>query len=151
MGLSNENIWIYNLSDPIPAAAGPYVVVGSMGAKPYGNNKTHKMISGVYKQTVTTYNEEIISVQIFSRDTSALERAHEITAAMVSDYSLEQQFKKGMKIAAVPLTYSDSSYEDGVAILYRMSMTFRVLTAYTDDKTVNYYDQFSLETKENKS
>jgi hypothetical protein len=150
LNLPSESIWIYNQRREIPATTrGIFCVVGLMSVTPYSNSKTQTVSTDGTKQydSITTYVKEIISIDIFSYTTEAVERFHEFVAALRSTYSIQQQELLGLKIADIPSTITDVSALEGTAILYRMALTLQVLRKYDIILENQYYDTFSLSTK----
>jgi hypothetical protein len=143
--LDSEHISIYNQRNPIPVDDKLFVSVGMMGWQVFGNNKKYNGTSGLVADA-SQYIQELISIEAFSRSTEAIRRVPEIVGAFNTTYATQQQETIGFKLATVPMTMNDTSFLEGTSILYRVSMTVRVLRAYSKQDAVEYYDTFSRET-----
>lgn len=142
MSLEDGQIWIYNQQRPIPNTKGLFVVVGLVDSKPYAVNLHN--LDGVEVRSVQM--REIISIDLYSYDTSAPARLPELLGALHSTYGEQIQEHYGFKLAAVPMSCLNTSEVEGSAIPYRFTVTTTVLRAYSNTDPIDYYDTFSLET-----
>jgi hypothetical protein len=143
LGLDAEHIVIYNQRHEVPSDGSLYVVVGMMSYSPFGSQRYLVPVSGGLKEELCQQVQETITIEAFSKDTSAIERAPEIIGSLNSTYAQQLQEQIGFKIGIIPTTMNDTSFLEGASLLYRVSMTLRVLRAYGQQKTISYYDQFS--------
>jgi hypothetical protein len=143
MGLTDDQIWIYNQKQDIPPGTGLFVSVGQMGITVYGANRKTEGITEKLSQML----QETLSIEIYSNDTSALSSLPAVIGALGSTYSLQTQEKYGFKIGAIPTTINDTSFLEATAILYRLSLTIKVLRAYEAQKDIEYYGTFSESVK----
>lgn len=95
----------------------------------------------------TVQQKETIQIDIFGRTNDALRRRWEITAALKSIHSAQQQEKYQIKIGVLPESFVDSSVAEGGSQMYRYSITFNCLVWYIKTKTLApdgrlYYDDF---------
>ena len=144
MGLTDDQIWIYNQKKPIPNSAGLFVVVGIVDAKPYAVNVRNL---GVSKEVRSVHMRETIGIDLFSSDLSAATQVAQLVGSLNSTYSAQVQEQYGFKIASVPQAVNNTSELEGSAMLTRFTVTTVLLTAYEYDTTpIEYYNTFSLKT-----
>ncbi len=149
MNLCDNQIWIYNQRTKIPPSEGLFVVVGLMSTVPYGNNNKFKSGTTGYGQEISQMMQETISINMFSYDTTAVERMPELVGSFHSIYSQQVQEKVGMQIGVVPTAINDTSYLEATAYLFRQTITLRVLRAYSKIVDSDYYDKFTTEVYNN--
>lgn len=143
--LSTDQVWIWNQRRAIPEDKKLHVVVGLISMKPYGNMmKNVATVTGM-DDRLSQYMQEIISIDLFSYGTEAIERTGEILGALRSTYSQQVQEDLGLKIAEIPLSINNVSEIEGAAILYRQSITLNVLRKYDTITPTQYYDNFDLD------
>lgn len=144
MGISTDQIWIYNQRRAIPEDERMYITVGVIGVKPYGNNN-HVTYDTTTTMTdnISQYMQETISIDVMSYTTEAIERYNEVMGSLASTYSAQTQEALGLKIATIPSTINDVSAVEGATLLYRMSLTLNVLRKYDMLITSgSFYDKF---------
>lgn len=139
MGLTNEQVWIYDQKRDVPNQTKLWVVVRFLTGKPFGN--VSRVDGGVESQEL--HMNAVYTVDIFSRDVSALARKDEIIMAFGSQYAQRQQEIFSFKIARLPLAFTDLSLVEGAAIPYRFSINLQVQYTQSKEQTVDYYDIFS--------
>jgi hypothetical protein len=151
LSLKTDQIWIHNQRRHIPEDKRLYITVGMLSSKPYGNNISYDYseITGVTGTTGVTgnaydvldqYVKEIITIDLFSYTTEALERYGEVLGSLRSSYSEEVQTDYCIRIAKIPLSINDISHVEGMTVLNRKSLTLQVLRKYSNILTTNYYD-----------
>ena len=143
LGLTNDQIWLYNQKQDIPSGSGLFISVGSMGVTTYGANRK---IEGTTERLSQMF-QETINIEIYSNDTSALLALPNVVGAFGSTFSLQTQEKYGFKIGSLPTTINDSSFLEATAILYRLSITIRVLRAYETQNDIEYFSTFEEKVK----
>jgi hypothetical protein len=143
--ISKEQIWIYNQRRPIPEDKKLYIVVGLVSAKPYANMIRQVSTPSGMNDAISDYAQELISIDLFSYTTEAVEQYPKILASLRSTYSQQQQEALGLKIAEIPLSVNNVSEIEGAAILYRIAITLNVLRKYDTIFTTQYYDDFTLD------
>jgi hypothetical protein len=143
MDLTDDQIWIYNQKQNIPHTQGLFISVGQMGIVAYGVNRRPEGTTEKLSQML----QEIISIELYSNDTSALTSLSNVLGALSSTYSIKMQEEKGFKIGAVPTSINDTSFLEGTAILYRLSLTYKVLRAYEVQKDIEYFSTFTKDVK----
>lgn len=139
MALTPDQVWIYDQKRIIPPTTNLWVVVRFLTGKPYCNRS--EMIDGIEYQSVNMNSG--ITVDIFSRDDSALARKEEILMAFGSIFAQRRQELYAFKIARIPIAFTDLSLVEGAAINYRFSLTLQVQYKTELQRTVDYYDTFS--------
>jgi hypothetical protein len=148
MGLTAEQIWIYNQRRNIPTTSGLFVTVGRVALKVYGNNSTQSGDSVTSGQ----WCQETIAINMFSKNMDAMERVPEALAALRSPTSVFTQQQHAISIAPIPQSVVDTSEVEGAGMLFRTTITIVVLSAYEQTSTATYFDpdtiQYSLEETE---
>lgn len=150
MQLACDQIWIYNQKRNIPTDSRLYVIVEYGGGVPYSSSKSHELIAGVYTEVSNQKIQETIRINLLSADTEAIDRLGECIGALSSDYSENIQSKFGLAIAPKPANITDASAAEVTRQLFRTIIEVKVLKAYTKQKTVAYYDEFSSEVSNEK-
>lgn len=146
MKLSSEQIWVYNQRRKIPPTEGLYIVVGMISTQNYGNNNSYSpSLPTEYNQQTSQMMQETLSINLFSYDNQAIERLPEALGALASIYSEQVQEKYSMQIGRVPTAINDTSYLEASAILFRQTITLRVLRAYSQITTADFYDNYTTE------
>jgi hypothetical protein len=142
MTLESDQIWITNTRRSIPEDKRLYVVVGTMGFTPYGSTNRHEFNGSVMQETLSSWVQETITVDILSYTTEAVERYWEVMASIKSSYSQNLQQTHCIKISEIPTTVNDASEAEGPALIYRIAITLQVLRKYDKIMDVEYYDNF---------
>ena len=145
MNLTSDQIYIYNQRKKIPPSEGLFVVVGLMSSVPFGNNTKFAGDGTTYKQEISQMMQETISINMFSYDSSAVERMPELIGSFQSIYSRQIQEEIGFSIGVIPSNISDTSFLEASAILFRQTITLRVLRAYSNITQGQYFDKYSTE------
>jgi hypothetical protein len=141
MTLEADQIWIYNQRRNIPTSGGLFVSVHRIGVKPYGNNTKHNGNSVTSSQMM----QEVIQIQLFSHDLSAVNRLPEAMAALGSPYSDYVQGRDGFRIGKVPVAVTDLSGLEGAGLLYRTAITVNVLTSYEQVAGATFFDPDTID------
>lgn len=139
MGLSTDQVYIYNQKFDIPKDEKLYIAIGLSNLKPFGNTTLFNS-DGTTTQSVNML--ATLSVNIMSRSTDALYRKEEVIMALQSIYAQSQQEINSFYIAKLPLTFVSLSEEDGPAILYRFFLGINMQYFTTKVKAVPFYDTF---------
>lgn len=143
MGLEASRVVIYNQRRNIGTDGGLWITVGQMGVKTFGNNRRSESTSTGMAETVAQHVQEMISIDILSKDESALERWPEVVAALASTAAQQAQETYSMRFASLPSGVTDVSVLEASAMLYRMNVTLNVLRSYNVTKSIDYYDTFA--------
>jgi hypothetical protein len=150
MGLTCEQIWIYNQKRNIPTDSKLYVVLEYGGGSPYSSSKGHDFVAGVYKEIHYQKMQETIKINMLSADTEAVDRIGELIGALSSDYSQNIQSTQGLAISPKPANVIDASAAEVTRQLFRTIVEVKVLRAYKQEKTVPYYDKFNSQVSNEK-
>lgn len=145
MSLSDDQIWIYNQRRSIPEDKRLYVVVGIIGIKPYANNNRIESTTEGLQDNLYQLVQEMISIDLISYTTEAMERYSEVLGSLRGTYSQQQQELLGLKIAEIPQSVNDISAVEGAALIYRVNVTLPVLRKYGMLLTAPDYDTFAVE------
>ena len=145
MNLCEDRIWIYNQRRKIPPTEGLFIVVGLISTVNFGNNNRYSPIVGGYSQEISQFMQETLSIDMFSYSTEAIERMPELIGSFNSIYSEQVQEKIGMKIGVVPTAINDTSFLESSAILFRQTITLRVLRAYSKISSGQYFDKYNTQ------
>lgn len=138
MALADGQVMIYNQKRNIPETTNLWITVGILSNKPFGN--TSHFDNGIEVQSVNM--GAALSIDIMSRDDSALERNEEILMALGSSFSQSIQEKYAFKIARTPTSFVNLSQIEGPSIPFRFNITMQVIYMVTKKKTIPFYDTF---------
>jgi hypothetical protein len=148
LDLTSDQIWIYNQRRNIPSTSGLNITIGRVAIQTYGNNAVQvgdAITSGQWFQ-------ESIAIDMFSKNTEAFDRVHEVVGALGSPLSTFIQQQTGISIARVPSSIVDTSGLEGAGMLFRTTITINVLSAYEQTLGATYFDpstiQYSLDETE---
>jgi len=144
LSLENDQVVLYNQKFNIPPDDRLYLDVAVVGSRPFGakTQYVNDPVNDVLTEQQGVNVQEMYSVLMYSLTSEARTRNWEVTAALTSTYSQQQQEKYSFKIGYLPKML-DVSEQDGTSIVNRYSLTFAALVAYRKTKPVDYYDQFS--------
>lgn len=141
MGLSADQIYIYNQKFRIPPDDRIYVAVRFLQAKPFSNVIKYGSTSGLQATQESNFYSQIM-VDIFGTTIDALDRKEEIVMALKSVYSQQQQQLNSLSIAALPISFNDLSQLEGSAIPYRFNITVAMQYLVKKLADVSYFDDF---------
>lgn len=144
LGFSDQQGWIFNQQKVIPNTPGPFVIVHYLGSKPYATTAA----IGVDEddntiETISTQNQDLISIEIISQDNTARGLYPKISAALKGNYSLQQQEKYNFRIAENPTNIRNISSLDGGSMLTRIVIDTYLLSWAQYTTIIEYFDQFS--------
>jgi len=96
--------------------------------------------------TATQYNvaliNDMIQIDISSRNNDARLRRHEVFMALNSYYSKQLQEKYGFRIFGLPSGFMNTSAAEGGTVVYRYSITFQCQYMRVYSRTVTGYDYY---------
>lgn len=152
MCLADDAVWVRNQNVLIPNDTGLYIIVGMRESYPIAN--VTKMTTVQNGNDVDAYQvceitqREIIQIDIVSRSNAALLRNWEVTAALQSFYSQQQQELNNFKIFRIPRSFVDSSESEGPAQLNKYSISIACFVWYRKTTQLtsplgDYYDDFT--------
>lgn len=140
MNLNNQQVYIFNQKYILPNDTGLYICVGLQGENILSNTNEHKLINNEYKEIITIQKQQVISINIYSYDFSAIDRKEEILMALNSDYSENMQNQYGFHIGCIPTSFTMVSEVDGTKILNRFNIHINVISSKQIIKNSNYYE-----------
>lgn len=153
MGLNDQSVWVQNQNKKIPQTPGIFVIVGQVGWKPYGVNVEEVPVTVTrpspleplytLKEVITVSAQQMMQIDIMSRDNSALERQWEILAALASTYSVQKQEENCFQIAKLPSSFMDTSSAEGSAILNRFTITINCFVWYKKEQILSQGDIYT--------
>lgn len=149
MGLTAQQVEVYNQKYDIPTVPGIYVAISfvsgrCIGAKSYVEDAgvdDHDVDLGLTEIQEVAMNE-LYQIDIMSADLTARARKEELILAMTSIFAQQQCEKYQMNIASIPQNFMDASDVEGSARLTRYTMTIAVNALYKKIKAAPYYDQY---------
>jgi len=145
MDLAVDRVFLYNQQINLPPDQGLFVNVGLIGKKPFGMSKSYLSVSdaeGGLQQQQTLNVQETYSVLIWSQNSDARLRNHEVLFALNGDAAQQAQEKYSFKIGYLPTQLMDVSDEDGASRLNRYSLTFNILCGYSQKRRVEFFSTF---------
>lgn len=145
LGLANGRVYLYNQKIMQPTDNGLYIAVGVLNCKPFGNtNKPDSSGEGL-KSGQSVNMVATLSVDIISRDTSALLRKEEVIMALNSTYAQLQQERNSFLIGQLPpgTQFVNLSEIDGAAIPYRFNISVNIQYFARKVQAIDYFDEFS--------
>jgi hypothetical protein len=142
LSLTAGQVWISGQKRTVPPTSGMWVVVRYLSGKPFGSKTSFD--DGVEFQSVNM--SALIQIDIYSQDTSALERKEEVVMALGSTFAQRLQELHAFKIGRLPVApIADTSAVEGPAIPYRFSLTVQLQYKTEKSKAVDYYSTFDFE------
>lgn len=141
MQLTTNQVWIYNQKRKIPPATGLWLVIDFLTGKPYGSKSKFNPETNQEEQSVNM--SALFTIDIFSRNTQALDRKEEVILAFGSTFAQQTQEKFSFKIGRIPQGFTNLSQVEGTAILYRFQITFQVSYSVEKKISADYYDAFT--------
>lgn len=147
LGLSRDQVILYNQKFDIPPDNRMYVSVSMLGSRPFGAKTKYEgdPVTGELVETQSVNVQEMYSVLLYSLSATARQRNWEIPAALTSTYAQQLMEEHSFKIGYLP-QMTDVSEQEGTSRLNRYSLTFAALVAYRKTKPVDYFDQFAQPT-----
>lgn len=137
--LDDGQVYLWDQKLLIPKDSKLYVAVGVVDPKPFGST-TIVNSDGDEEQSVNMCT--MISVDILSRSTEAVDRKEEVIMALNSLYAQSQQEINSFSIGGISKSFTNLSQQDGAAIPYRFNITAQVTYFATKKKSAPYYDDF---------
>lgn len=145
LGLSNEQIWIYNQKRDIPNDFGTYLVVNYLGQRIIGNVRKEYATNNGLIEYQSVHSLANLAVDVFSRGSGARDMRDQILMALNSTYAQQVQEKYGFQIARNSFQVTNTSEVEGVAELTRYSISFNVTYMSETNKSIEYFDTFEKE------
>lgn len=141
---------IYNQKFDIPSDDGLFFAVQYVSEKRFGTSKVYvndPTEDGTLLEIQGSQTQELYQIDLYSRDSSARERKHDILFALNSTLSQQLQEQYSFQIGSLPAAMTDVSQVEGAARLNRYALTFRCLRAYRSERRIPAYTVFELPPK----
>lgn len=145
LGLTADQIWIYNQKRDIPNDFGIYFVVNYLGQKIIGNTRREESTQEGLVEYQSVHNLASYSLHIFSRDSAVRNTVDQAIMALNSTYSQQVQETHAFQIARNSFEVTNTSEAEGVAELNRYTISFNVTYMSVTSKSIDYYDTFTKE------
>lgn len=117
------------------------ITVKTISSKTYANRNETKEIDGVFCEVQDLNQSRMIQVDIYSRNSEAIERYWEVITSLNSVYAQQQMDKYHFKMGTMTNDVNLSGIEGGSEI-NRYTVTFNVITHEQKIKQIDYYDKF---------
>jgi hypothetical protein len=145
LDLSENQVWIQNQKRMISESPGLFVEVAMISSRPFGSSyHCDDDEAGVFTEYQSINMMETYAIILYSRDESAMSRAWEVVAALGGVMAQQLQETYGFRIGELPSSFLDTSALEASARLFRQDLQFNCQRAYYKEKSVNYYNQFSI-------
>lgn len=143
MALKPGRVWIYDQKVNIPVDDGLFANVACLRSKPFGSALDYETdaTTDALIEVQSQNTQETYRVLLWSKDSSARQRKHELTFVMHSTLAQQMQEQFAFRIGYIA-PVQDISHVDGAARLNRYSLTFNLTRAYTRRKSIEYFDSF---------
>lgn len=146
LGLPVEppRVFIYNQRFQLPTDNGLFVSVARLGFVLFGSAVEYvdDPDTGALLEQQSVNVNDMIQVDVASRDESAERRQHELIMALKSFTAQQAMEIHAFSIAQLPSSMVDVSHVEAAARLNRYSMTVAVTCSRTRTRPVTYYDTF---------
>ena len=141
MGLTDQQIFIYNQNFKIPETSGIFVVVQYNTSQIYANN--NEFLDATQEELLTTQTREDYTINVMSCDDTARTRKEEVILALNSNYSRNQQELYQFKIGRITGSFTNVSELEGAAVINRFALPVSLLAHYNKTLSADYYDNFT--------
>ena len=146
MGLTDEQIYIYNQDFKIPETSGLFVVLQRNLATPYSvTNRFVPADEGAEgaQENIGSLRKEGYTINVMSKNDEARLREYEISLALNSNFSKDQQGLYQFQIAKVNGGSVNVSELEGAGMLNRFAINISLLAHYSKTVDTTYYDDFT--------
>jgi hypothetical protein len=143
LNLENDQVYLWDQKFQPPKDTRLYIAVGVVSSKPFGNGNYPDGSGPGLSQDQSVNMQATLSVDIFSRGVSALQRREEVLMALTSWYSKSQQETNSFYIAPLTTTFVNISELDGAAIPYRFSLAVNIQYMVRKVSPQPYFDTFN--------
>lgn len=120
------------------------IAIQSISSKVVGNNVRYNP-DDEFKEIKDCVVNDIIQIDIKSRNNDARTRRFEVLTALASTYAKQMQEYYKCRIFNIPSGFSNTQAAEGATLIYRYTITFSVQYLKTYTKKVDYYDKFSFD------
>lgn len=139
--INSSRVFLMNSLRELPKDEGVFIVLQEATFPPFGLKKEYKMVSGVYTEVQSYMTKQRITISLLSKNTDARLQKFDINMALNSTYSQQVQEQYGFHISSVN-PVSNRSFLEETSRLYRYDTEATVITAYSRQKAVDYYEVF---------
>jgi hypothetical protein len=146
LDLPPKRVYVYNSKWEIPKDDGLFVSVGYLGERPFGVSmhfENHPDDESEMIEVQTMNTQEHYSIDVFSRNTSARERKHEVIFALNSTEAERLCEQYSFKFGNLPTSFVDVSSVEASARLNRYSISFNLLRAHERRRAIESYNSFT--------
>jgi len=124
LGLPEGAVYLWNQKVNIPPDQGLYVAVRVQNTRFFANtSKMEDDGNGGLLERQVTHQQDMLTVDLTSKSSSARDRRHEFVMALKNTYSRQQQQAGGFRVFPLPKDFVNLSGIDGAAIPYRFQMS----------------------------
>ena len=145
MGLSEEQILIYNQDFILPDSSGLFIILQDTTSQVFASNNRFipaaENVVGAEENIISLNKEEII-INVISKNSEARLRRAEIGMALRSNFSQGQQELYQFKITNITSSLNVSEAE-GAGMLNRFATTVSLFAHYEKTIDTPYYDNFT--------
>lgn len=139
LDLEDDQVFLWDQKFNLPQDSRLYIAVSLVSCKPFSNNNGFDS-DGNFISSTNFYS--LLSLDIFSRNTLALDRKEEVILALKSIYSEQQQNLNSFFIAPLPTSFLNLSSVEGPAIPYRFNISVAIQYFVKKTPDVPYFDTF---------
>ena len=143
MGLANGRVYLWDQKIIAPTDNGLFVAVSEESVKIFGNNLYYDLNGNSISSVNCMAN---IGIDIISRGPAARDQKELVVAALVSQYSNQQQEANSFLISRVSTNFINLSEIEGAAIPYRFRISCALHYAIQNTTAIGYYNTFTTPT-----
>ena len=142
LGLEAQRVVVFNQNWKIPSDSGLYITVSSLGpAKPYGSTQTLTVTKdGALVEALGVPMREILGIDLASRSQEAIDRVPDVLAFFGSTECEQLCEKYSIKLAKIPMGFSDASGLEGAATINRQHTAVALLRTRLIERAVPYFN-----------
>jgi hypothetical protein len=145
MGFSTDQVWLYNQKVNIPNDSRPYVTVGVLTCKPFGNSTSWDSSGSGLGAVQSTNFLATLSIDILSRGIQALELKERVLLTLSSIYAEQQMELNSFRIFQISTNFVNLSEVDGAAIPYHFNISVGLQYFVKTTQSVGYFDTFGAD------
>lgn len=148
LNLGVDQVTVYNQKWKIPADSRLYLSIAFLMSRAYAGGTTYADSADRSQlvETTTLNVMEAYTVNIMSRSQEAFNRRHEVTMAFGSTAAEQMAEANDLKLARLPIGFTDISRQEGTSMLGRYACTVNVLSAQKQSRVVESYVTFPTPT-----
>lgn len=141
LNIESSRIFLMNSLRELPKDDNVFIVLQEVTFPPFGLKKEYKTINGTYTEIQSYMTKQIVTISILSKNTDARLRKYDVNLALNSTYSQQIQEMYGFHISSVN-PVANRSFLEETSRLYRYDTEATVITAYSKQSAVDYYEVF---------